>query len=366
MNEDFFSIPLEQSKIKSRIVSKYFDAWARIIAVHAEKIAYVDLFAGQGYYQDGTESTPLLILKKAIENPNVAKKLETEFNDKNPEYVESLRKAVDQLEGIETLTNPTKISNLIVSTEISHKYMESNLPPTLFFLDPWGYKGLSVDLLRGAIKDWASECLLFFNYDRINRDLENPRANDNIDELFGKTRADKLRTQIRGKPPYEREEIIIQGFCGALEQMGGKYVLPFCFLNRIKDKTSHYLIHITKHLLGFGIMKEIMGEYSTKDSDGVPTYTFDPKPTTQLMLNFNRPLAELIEKLLSEFQGQTLSVEAIYNKHHGKTRFIKENYKDALIRLEEQRRITVDMVAEKRFRKGKLTLGPKRIVTFLM
>jgi three-Cys-motif partner protein len=365
MNEDFFSIPLEQSKIKSQIVSKYFDAWARIIASHAEKIAYVDLFAGQGYYQDGTESTPLLILKKAIDNPKVAEKLITEFNDKNTEYIESLRKAINQLENIKKLANPPKISNLVISTEISRKYMESNLPPTLFFLDPWGYKGLSMDLVRGAVKDWASECLLFFNYDRINRDLENPLASDNINELFRKPRADKLRTEIRGKPPYEREEIIIQEFCGALEQLGGKYVLPFCFLKRSKDKTSHYLIHITKNLLGFGIMKEIMGEYSLKDSDGVPTYTFDPKPATQLMLNFNRPITELMEKLLSEFQGQTLIFEDIYNKYHGRTRFIKDNFKDALIKLEEKYRITVDIPREKRFRKGKLTLGPKRIITFL-
>jgi three-Cys-motif partner protein len=309
MDQTFFDEPLEQSKIKSQIVVNYFEAWARIIAGHAEKIMYVDLFAGPGHYEDGTESTPLLVLKKAIANPNVASKLVTEFNDKNPKYIESLRIAVASLENIDVLSNLPTISNLTVSGEISHRYAGRRLPPSLFFLDPWGYKGLSPDLIRGAIKDWASECLLFFNYDRINRDLENSLAKDNIDDLFGKLRADKLRERVKAEIPYKREEIIIQEFCEALREMGGQYVLPFCFLNRKKNKTSHYLIHITKHLLGYGIMKEIMGDYSIKDSDGVPTYTFDPKPIKQLLLNYNRPLAELKKICCQNFEGKLLRPE---------------------------------------------------------
>lgn len=365
MSGDFFVEPLDQSKVKGQIVAKYFDAWANIIitAGRKRKIAYIDLFAGQGYYKDGTESTPLLILKKAIEKTKIGQKLITEFNDQNANYIDSLHKAIEQLEGIENLPNPPKLTNIRISKEIVERYDGKNLLPTLFFLDPWGYKGLSLDLIRVAIKEWASECVLFFNYKRINMDLQKASVDKNINDLFGKNRADKLRVRTSGMEPYRREESIIQEFCEALKDMGGKYTLPFCFRDRRRNRTSHYLIHVSKDALGYGLMKEIMASYSMSDIDKVPTFTFDPKK--QLTLNFNRPLRELIEQLVEKFKGQKLKVRDIYEKHQKGTRFVKRNYKDALRALESEGKIEIDLpFEERRVIKGKVTLGDDRIVKF--
>lgn len=72
--QEFFSESREQSEIKSRIVTKYFWAWAKVIIpsarIHGNRIAYVDLFAGPGRYEDGTPSTPLMVLEKAIADPD--------------------------------------------------------------------------------------------------------------------------------------------------------------------------------------------------------------------------------------------------------------------------------------------------------
>ena len=65
----FFEQPREQSEVKKAIVSKYFWAWAKVIMPTAKKaakrVAYIDLFAGPGRYEDGTQCTPLLILAEA-------------------------------------------------------------------------------------------------------------------------------------------------------------------------------------------------------------------------------------------------------------------------------------------------------------
>ena len=55
--KDFFDDPKEQSIVKSTIVSKYFWAWAKVITPSSKKygsgkIAYIDLFAGPGRYDD--------------------------------------------------------------------------------------------------------------------------------------------------------------------------------------------------------------------------------------------------------------------------------------------------------------------------
>ncbi len=71
----FFEESKEQSTIKAEIVANYFWAWAKVILSSVKKrggnIAYIDLFSGPGRYKDGSKSTPLLILEKAIEDPDL-------------------------------------------------------------------------------------------------------------------------------------------------------------------------------------------------------------------------------------------------------------------------------------------------------
>ena len=72
IEEEFFEEQSDESEVKSRIVEKYFDAWSRILLPTVKKqnrtLAYVDLYAGPGRYRDGSASTPLLVLQRAIEN----------------------------------------------------------------------------------------------------------------------------------------------------------------------------------------------------------------------------------------------------------------------------------------------------------
>ena len=76
----FFEESQEQSAVKTAIVSKYFWSWAKVIMAQVRtrkdpKIAYLDLFAGPGRYKDGTQSTPLLILEKAIADAEMSQML---------------------------------------------------------------------------------------------------------------------------------------------------------------------------------------------------------------------------------------------------------------------------------------------------
>ncbi len=52
-------------------------------------------------------------------------------------------------------------------------FEQMNLVPTFFFVDPWGYKGLSLRLINSVLKNWGCDCIFFFNYTRINMGLEN-------------------------------------------------------------------------------------------------------------------------------------------------------------------------------------------------
>ena len=100
-HDSFFDESTEQSQIKSRIVAKYFWAWAKVMIAtvkqRGQRLAYIDLFAGPGRYEDGTPSTPLLVLQRAISEPEMAKILITIFNDKIAENARKLRIHINAL-----------------------------------------------------------------------------------------------------------------------------------------------------------------------------------------------------------------------------------------------------------------------------
>jgi three-Cys-motif partner protein len=114
VDESFFEESSEQSQIKARIVAKYFVAWAKVVIPsaksHTNTIAYVDLFAGPGRYKDGTVSTPVLILEKALRDPDMRRMLVTLFNDKNKENADSLSHVIRALPGIERLSHKPQIA----------------------------------------------------------------------------------------------------------------------------------------------------------------------------------------------------------------------------------------------------------------
>lgn len=366
----FFDESREQSEVKAAIVTKYFWAWAKVIVPWAKrstnKIAYIDLFAGPGRYKDGTQSTPLLLLEQAIQDPDMRQMLVTIFNDANKDLSRSLEEAIYSLSGIETLKYPPQVSHFEVGEEIAGMFGEMRVIPTLFFVDPWGYKGLSLNLMGSVLKDWGCDCIFFFNYNRINMGLSNDLVREHMDALFGRARADDLRARLELLRPHERELAIVEELVKALQDMGGKYVLPFRFVNDRGNRTSHHLIFVSKHVRGYEIMKEIMASECSRTEQGVPTFEYNPAERCFCFLfELSRPLDDLADMLLSNFAGRTLNMQKIYESHHVGRRYIKRNYKDALRKLEAEGKITADPPAEDRImRKGQVTFADHVRVTF--
>lgn len=368
--ECFFDETSEQSLAKATIVSKYFWAWAKVIMTSVKKqrgrIAYIDLFAGPGRYKDGTKSTPILILEKAIQDKDMREMLVTIFNDADEDNSKSLGKAIEALPGIDTLKHKPQINNEEVGEEIVKMFEQMRLVPTLFFVDPWGYKGLSLRLVNSVLKNWGCDCIFFFNYNRINMGLSNKLVEEHMNALFGKERADALRVRLSRMQTAERELAIVEEIAQALKEMGGKYVLPFRFRSNNGTRTSHHLIFVSKHVKGYEIMKNIMATESSKADQGVPSFEYSPADVNQpLLFELTRPLDDLTGMLLTTYAARQLTVQQIYEEHNVGRPYILKNYKDVLKRLEVDGKIHVDPPAAKRRKyKGEVTLGDEITITF--
>ncbi len=355
ITDRFFDESKEQSAVKTAIVSKYFWSWAKVIMPQVQKgrekkIAYLDLFAGPGRYKDGTKSTPLLILEKAIEDEKMSQMLVTMFNDKDGENAQDLQSAINRLPGIEKLKHRPVVRNKEVGSEMVKLFSSVHLVPTLFFVDPWGYKGLSLQLVNAVLKDWGCDCIFFFNYNRINMGLGNPMVQEHMAALFEK-RATVLRDKLEGLSPEDRESCIVEELCQALGAKQRRFVLPFSFKNDAGTRTSHHLIFVSKHVLGYSIMKDIMWKESSSHNQGVATFQYSPADKKfPLLFELQRPLDELEAMLLQAFAGRTVSMRDVFNQHHVGRPFVSANYKDVLKQMESKGviRCNPDVAARRR------------------
>lgn len=344
--KDFFIFSLEQSKVKSNIVSKYFSAWYKIMSVNNSRLNYIDLFSGPGIYDDGTESTPIKILKKykEISKPNIT--VTFVFNDSDKVCINNLEKSIQaKIEPFLPYPNYSfHYNNAEVVDGLAELYSKKNLCPSLVFIDPFGYKGVTKNLITSLIKDWGSDCFLFFNMNRIITSLQNPKVTNHMELMFGADEYKSLCETIN-TTQCDKETLIIDRYSNMLKNKGINYILPFRFKFHDKNKTSHYLIFMSKHKLGYKLCKEIMGNESTGEGNCVPTFEYCSQLNNQLkfLLAFEYNLDSLKKDIyikgLSE--NKPILVSEIVDSYFYATPYTTKNIKFVLSELEKENKITV-------------------------
>jgi three-Cys-motif partner protein len=339
----FFDKPTIASVKKHRIVSKYVAGWANIVLPKAKnregKIQYVDLFSGPGQYQDGTNSIPLLILEHAINTPALCEHLQTVFNDENPDFVKTLEGHIARLPGIERLKHPPQLRNRSVGRDIIPRVKDIKVP-TLFFADPWGYEGVSVDLIEAALSHWGSDFLFFFNYNRINMHLSSEVMNEPINEFFTTGPAEQLRHAIARLRPTQREQAILKAMMDGVKAFGAQ-AGKFTYRSQTGTRPTHHLVCVSKHKQGMALFKEISAKESTRFDDSVPSLDHNPADDDAQGLLFS-PLAQLEDELVTAFAGKILTTDQIYHEHHNGRPYVIKNYRQALLHLEETGAVQVD------------------------
>ena len=369
-SDKFFEEMTEQSAVKIELVTKYFAAWARVMVtrMNFDSIGYVDLFSGPGIYRGGKPSTPLRILKFALDEPAVGTKLRPFFNDGNADHTAVLAEQIAALERVKDLAHSPIVSNEVVDDRILDRLKIFRSIPTLSFVDPWGYKGVTADLLQAALQGKGSECILFFNFNRFNSAVSNKIVKRHMSAFFGEERLALLQAVLSTPNRSDREEAIVRALSEVLTEAGAPYHLNFRFEQAGSERTSHYIVFATKHRLGLKIMTSIMANAS-RDIGGVPVYAWKPirSPQLQLDLGFERMEydSNISNVITNRFSGQCLKVGEIYDAVVAELRCPIEDLKSVLLRLEQQGIVQVDIPAEQRKVAGKITMGEQRLVCFL-
>uniref|UniRef100_Q01S55 GMT-like wHTH domain-containing protein n=1 Tax=Solibacter usitatus (strain Ellin6076) TaxID=234267 RepID=Q01S55_SOLUE len=353
VEEDFFDEePRDSSRVKRQIVTEYFGYYMNVMARDGRSPGYVDLFAGPGKYGSGEESIPILICKQVAANERLRNKVKLWFNEGDPELYKKLQENIAAIPKIDSFAHPPRITNRIISRAFAPQ-LSGMRTPSFIFVDPCGYKGVSLKLIASALQPFGNDCIFFFNYNRVNMKLSYELMNESVNSFFEAERAERVRSEIRGlESPKAREQIILAAVTTALKEQVHAYCLTFGFRTREGGGTSHHLVYATKDVRALNQMKVIYLKASSDKRDGVGSLDYDPRDAESTELCLFSPLDEVRERVLGVFAGRALTFDDLISEET-ETTFTKSAYRNVLLELEEEKRVTMDPPAEdRRFRPG--------------
>lgn len=239
--KNFFEEQKLKSKIKTTIVTEFYRVYLPIInrsvGKNAKELIYLDLFSGPGCFKDGTESTPLVILNILfnMEDRDLANKVKLVFNDEDSNFIKVLKNSITNHSFYKEMRIKPSISNLCTNEFCLTQYLDEKVP-IFSFIDPWGYKDVTASLIWKLVKPIGSDCILFFNSNRILQDLSKLSHVSDMIELFGDEYANALDIQknlllSQNQKANELLALFSKNLYNKVKKGPGKYklfVLPLC------------------------------------------------------------------------------------------------------------------------------------------
>jgi len=340
--EDFFDTPYETTEIKIKIVVEYFRVWASIMNVKSiqPRLGYIDLYSGKGVFKDGTESTPVLIMREILKNETFRNQFQCFFNDKDEINIKELHYNHSQLPDFDKLKFSPQYEHSDVLFAFEEVFNRIDLVPSLIFLDPFGIKGLSKKLFKGLGKNFGCDIISFFNYSYTTRSVKNVVMNPHINGLLGEKDASELRGKLANLEPHLKEKLIIRYMVDMLKKVGLNYSMPFRIVK--SNNIIYYLIFSAKHPTAVKAMKKVMNSnctFRSFDPTAFYVYDVDKKSASRELIDI--PSAEFEQYLIDKYKGIKTTIKDLYENDFMNTPFVDNEYKALLNRLYTNGRLEI-------------------------
>ena len=328
------------TRAKHEILRRYLQAWQAILTRGGfQELVYIDGFAGPGRYSGGEDGSPIIALRNALALARHQQKMEQLeylfflFVEKDPERARVLQQVIDGLERpgwIRVKVAAGKTFEEAFSEFIGfYERKRKRLPPTFAFIDPFGWKGAPLSIVKKIMSYPSCEVLVNFMYEEINRFIGHPDQEQNFDSFFG---AGDWRQALAIQVPAERNRFLHDLYAKQLHQAAAvEHVRSFQMKND-RDVTDYYLFHATNSFKGLQKMKEAM--WRVDESGG---FTFsDATDPDQLVMFERTPRFDVLRRqVLAAFAGRQVTVADVENFVVAKTAFRETHYKSILKDLEE-------------------------------
>lgn len=306
-NTGFFDYRREWSRWKHEILRRYLPKFAGILGSRHATIYYIDGFAGAGSYRD----------KKVPTNPSVpgspliAAQLAHEIISSGRWPYElrcvNLEPNASNFAALTTVLGayqPPLVNNLsgTFRQNLDEILRVIGGHPALFFLDPFGYKGMEWDAMCSLASRSAqhkTELIVNFNVGKVDRDAGWLRSRGHpaapafvrsLNELMGTD--DWQKIAVAALPKDQRDVQLTMLYCQRLADIFHGTVCRYP-VRTIDGKLKYFILHVTAHLRGAREMSDVLyrvgNEYESERervqvSRGKQLSLFDaldPQPTAE-------------------------------------------------------------------------------------
>lgn len=305
--------PLDpHTKAKHVILRKYLNAWLPKITKWNGKVIFCDGFAGPGVYANGEDGSPIIAIKTLLEHSyrdRVRAEIKYLFIEERRDRCDSLRNAVNQLE------LPKSVDVWIINSTYAEAFSdllddldkeESKLAPTFAFIDPFGVKGVPLDIIRRLMAHRGCEVLVTIMVGYLHRFIASPEFEPHCDELFG-TDQWRAARELAGSTRESFLRRLYQERLLAKDGVGARYARYFTMKNE-RNVTIYDLFFATNHPAGIDAMKEAMWNV---DQSGGYTFSDATNPDQETLFTADPNWGQLVDMLAQRFGNAAVPWSAV-------------------------------------------------------
>jgi three-Cys-motif partner protein len=360
------------TKAKHELLRRYLQAWFPILtnSGRTRRVLFLDGFAGPGRYVGGERGSPIIALSTLVDHASFSRLNRTQFVflfvEPDEERFASLEAELESFWASRPQGRPANVvvhaynSTFADTAESLLRYLQdqkTSLAPTFAFIDPFGWKGVSLRLISDLLAFDKCEVLFNFMYDSVNRWVasEQQGVARHFDELFGTSEGEhRSAGQMSGD---QRKVFLRDLYVRQLSSVGRfKFVRPFELIDVDRGRTAYYLVFGTRHHVGLKVMKEAM--WALDPMTGARFSGFADQ--NQMLFQPEPDLGPLSAAIREHFAGKRTTVDEIERFVIEDTDYKTTHYKRVLKDLEAGKGIVADEVS----RRKKNTYPPGTVLHF--
>ncbi len=318
------------TEAKHEILKKYLNAWLPIMSRYNNKIIYIDGFAGPGEYIGGKDGSPVIALKLVTDRKNPIKsEIILYFIEANPERCEHLQQIISKIEipsNVKVQIYCKKFEDSLNEILRHIEEQEQELDPAFVFIDPFGFTGIPLKIIKKIMENPKCEVFITFMYEEINRFVSDEKLWNGLEETFG---TDKWKAVVSITDPTQRRYMLHDIYKDQLEKEANiKFVRSFEMKNK-SNKTDYFLFFGTNNIKGLMKMKEAMWKVDENGAFEFSDATYNPSQPTlfEKVPNFY----QLKNIILKNFKGKVVSINDLERFILTETPFRETHYKRQIL-----------------------------------
>lgn len=358
----------EHTAAKHEVYQKYLTPWTYKLTYLNEqrgrhnKIRIVDCFAGRGSYVEAVDcegvtmenintpadipGSPQIILDRVTSHSDQFDEAECIFIEYNDDNFNELEDNLDSTTGIADNVNyqcirgafQDKVLDVVEATDGSDC-------PTLFLIDPFGFKSLDYDVITEIGSTPQFEFLITFMSRDINRFFEVEYHEDAIKQVFGSS---SFREEVEKHSP-ENWESLVEYYTNRLESNGPKYTFEYLITEPDTRQTVYYLVFGSNHPNGLKTMREVMHNCGTGNFGYAPKHPEHDRKQTGLS-GFGSGADHTKRFLLNNFEDYRIEFGNLVEKCSQIRKYedaVEKDYRQAIKELEHEGKVEITRLASK-------------------